>query len=89
MRSQVKICGELFDIDQVEGGKLRASSIKLPGFELVEASHNLLRMRMQKALAEYDRQTLLGVNTQASRNRTAFTRMLKIDLFQQINDKRG
>lgn len=59
MRKTVKICGELFDIDQVEGGKLRASSIKLPGFELIEATHNLLRMRMQKALAQYDREQLL------------------------------
>lgn len=58
MRPKVKICGEVFDVDTVEGGKLRASSASLPGFELIAPNHNMLRERMQKALAAYDAEQL-------------------------------
>jgi hypothetical protein len=78
MRSRVKICGEQFDIDQVEGGKYRASSINLPGFELVAATHNLLRMRMQKALAEYDRAQLLKPAMDMASNGSPF-KMLTVN----------
>jgi hypothetical protein len=62
MRKNIRVCGVDFNVEEIQGGKLRATAPREPGFEFVGSSLRELRDNIPTALGEWDKRPTITVD---------------------------